>query len=550
MSYGLMDLTVQWSETDQSSWIQIMTTGKWKHPQLGEIQITRDDLLKFKENFDKRVRGVDIAVDVSHNPDAGAVGWFEELRVDGDKLFGKVKWTDEGAELVKSGKYRYFSPEFMFRWTDPATGQTYKDVLFGGALTNRPFLKNMEPVALSETDDMYAVTLAEDFDPDGDGDNDSNTDPSDNPDWILDVLAGITPWPHDEEQQAKLRKLGATRQACDAAYRIRQRQLKAKQNGEGDDGDAKGGDKVNAKEVLGPFEQALIRLSDGYVYDSPDLGVIVLAEDQVTNAHKSPPKGKPKDKNQYADPDHYKYPIDEKHIRAAVSYFNQDGQQKAGGYSDEQWSAIGRRIAAAANKLIGPGHKFENGKITTPSDKPNKPAKMEDNEPMDPDDGDRTPQSPDDTDAGQFSDPKRPNRKPSGGVKMSEQTVSLAEFQAAQERIRMLEAEQRRTKLSEKVRVWMFNEQTNTGKILPAQQEKVLEFMEGLTDEQVAKFEEIVNGLPDVISFGEIGARGAAPRSQDDKADAVVKLAEKKMREDHMEWKEAFIAASQELGVK
>lgn len=82
-------------------------------------------------------------------------------------------------------------------------------------------------------------------------------------------------------------------------------------------------------------------------------------------APKSPPKGYPTDPKLYGDPKNFKYPLDEKHINAAVSYFNHDGMQKKGGYSDAEWATIGKRIAAAANKLIGPGHSFSAGKIVT-----------------------------------------------------------------------------------------------------------------------------------------------------------------------------------------
>ncbi|GMA49330.1 hypothetical protein GCM10025857_06870 [Alicyclobacillus contaminans] len=83
--------------------------------------------------------------------------------------------------------------------------------------------------------------------------------------------------------------------------------------------------------------------------------------------HLTPPKGKPTDPEQYADPVNYAYPIDEEHIRAAVAYFNQDGQREDGGYTSEEWAIIGKRIATAANKLIGDGYKFEDGKIVTPN---------------------------------------------------------------------------------------------------------------------------------------------------------------------------------------
>lgn len=81
--------------------------------------------------------------------------------------------------------------------------------------------------------------------------------------------------------------------------------------------------------------------------------------------HLTPPSGKPTDPSQYGDPVNYAYPIDSDHIQAAVSYFNHDGQQDAGGYSAEEWSKIGKRIASAA----GEGYSYSDGKIETPNNK-------------------------------------------------------------------------------------------------------------------------------------------------------------------------------------
>lgn len=81
--------------------------------------------------------------------------------------------------------------------------------------------------------------------------------------------------------------------------------------------------------------------------------------------HLDPPKGKPTDPDQYADPVNYAYPIDSEHIQAAVSYFNHDGQREAGGYTSEEWAKIGKRIASAA----GDGYSYQNGKIETPNNK-------------------------------------------------------------------------------------------------------------------------------------------------------------------------------------
>ena len=139
-----------------TSIVEIMRTGEWVHPQYGNINIKEKNLDGFIASFYANVRGVDLAVDQEHKPEEGAEGWFKRVwkvpRTDGDgySLMAEIQWTWRGEQLIRDGIYRYFSPEFDFEWTDPETGEKYKNVLFGGALTNRPFIKHMEPIILSE----------------------------------------------------------------------------------------------------------------------------------------------------------------------------------------------------------------------------------------------------------------------------------------------------------------------------------------------------------------------------------------------------------------
>lgn len=89
------------------------------------------------------------------------------------------------------------------------------------------------------------------------------------------------------------------------------------------------------------------------------------AIEEKEGAPKSPPKGYPQDKGKYADPTNFKYPIDdEAHVRAAVSYFNHEGQRTAGGYSEAEWAEIGGRIARAASSLFGTTYQYASGKVT------------------------------------------------------------------------------------------------------------------------------------------------------------------------------------------
>ncbi|WBU29617.1 hypothetical protein OOZ54_23650 [Rhodopseudomonas palustris] len=41
-----------------------------------------------------------------------AVAWFAELFARPDGLWGAAKWTEEGKNLLTSGAFKYFSPEF------------------------------------------------------------------------------------------------------------------------------------------------------------------------------------------------------------------------------------------------------------------------------------------------------------------------------------------------------------------------------------------------------------------------------------------------------
>jgi hypothetical protein len=101
------------------------------------------------DNVNRKVRGIDIAIDYDHNP-GPAAGWVQTAEVKDNGLWLQVEWTPDAAEKLRKREYRYFSPEFSASWTDPKSSVKHQDVLMGGGLTNRPFLKDLLPVNLSE----------------------------------------------------------------------------------------------------------------------------------------------------------------------------------------------------------------------------------------------------------------------------------------------------------------------------------------------------------------------------------------------------------------
>jgi phage I-like protein len=137
---------------DQNPTVQVLRVGQFNHPKYGEFKITPKILSEMKANFDAKIRGVDICFDYFHESDKDAAGWPNELFLaeDGNSLWARVDWTPTARKKLTEREIRYFSPDFAFQWKDPETGKVYNNVLFGGGLTNRPFVKDMAAIVASE----------------------------------------------------------------------------------------------------------------------------------------------------------------------------------------------------------------------------------------------------------------------------------------------------------------------------------------------------------------------------------------------------------------
>jgi hypothetical protein len=148
----LRGLTLSEGEKPKS-WIQAMRVGEYKHPVYGNINFSSERIMRFADSVRNKIRGIALDIDYDHKADPArgneAAGWVEDAKVEGDALYLLVEWTKTAAEKIKEGAYRYFSPDFQDEWTD-ASGIQHRDVLFGGGITNRPFLKDLLPVNLSE----------------------------------------------------------------------------------------------------------------------------------------------------------------------------------------------------------------------------------------------------------------------------------------------------------------------------------------------------------------------------------------------------------------
>ena len=86
-----------------------------------------------------------------------AYGWISGLKAivglgDMDGLYGTIKWTPDGIELVKERSYRFLSPVFEL----DGDGRAIK--LVNVALTNRPALP-LPPIINSESEDGKKISI-------------------------------------------------------------------------------------------------------------------------------------------------------------------------------------------------------------------------------------------------------------------------------------------------------------------------------------------------------------------------------------------------------
>jgi len=162
LSYLVSLDSIKLSE-DGTCWLQAMPIGVYHHPYHGKIEFNEDRVKRFADNVNNGVRGQDLDIDYDHKEYSGiAAGWVKAAESRGDQgLWLQVGFTPKGADAIKNKEYRYFSPEFVDEWEHPVTKQKHSDVMFGGALTNRPFLKGIMPVNLSEFEMFDTGKLSE-----------------------------------------------------------------------------------------------------------------------------------------------------------------------------------------------------------------------------------------------------------------------------------------------------------------------------------------------------------------------------------------------------
>jgi hypothetical protein len=141
---------------DELPWIQIFPFGHWSHPVYGDdaAVVSYDTAARYVKNFNDNVRRQDIAIDYEHGEDKAkgnkASGWYRAMELRDDGVYAQIEFTEPAKQEIKNGEWRYFSPLFVDLYEDAETNEVFEDVIIGGGLTNRPWMKDMVPINFSE----------------------------------------------------------------------------------------------------------------------------------------------------------------------------------------------------------------------------------------------------------------------------------------------------------------------------------------------------------------------------------------------------------------
>jgi len=142
--------------TGNDPWLKIGVSGKWEGHINGTFELNQSTFDQMVSNFEKS--GVDIVCDYEHQTLYGdrapASGWIKKipmsLKSENGELFAKIEWTDTAKAYIESKEYRYLSPVFAPNTTSQVDGTNIGWTLHSVALTNKPFLQELDEVRLNK----------------------------------------------------------------------------------------------------------------------------------------------------------------------------------------------------------------------------------------------------------------------------------------------------------------------------------------------------------------------------------------------------------------
>lgn len=142
--------------TKDAPWQKIGVTGKWDGHLNGTFEMNQTIFEQMVANYERS--GIDVVVDYEHQTlrggEAPASGWILKdpisLKAENGELFAQIEWTDRAKAMIMSGEYRYMSPVFAPNTLAQTDGANIGWTLHSVALTNKPFLEELDEVRLNK----------------------------------------------------------------------------------------------------------------------------------------------------------------------------------------------------------------------------------------------------------------------------------------------------------------------------------------------------------------------------------------------------------------
>jgi hypothetical protein len=283
--------------------VQVAKVGTFSHDVYGKFGFTLNDLEAMRENFANNARRQEIngkpvlPFDYSHAEGEEAAGWIVKLEIGKDKkgvdaLFADVDWTDKARKKIKGKEFRFVSPSIARGYKDAETGKKFNIVLKGAALTNIPFLRDMEAVhALSEERQAAFASLKTS------GDTDFNLNLGKNMPGLIDKFKSMSPedkekflaecglMPKDKKLSEELEQVKSDLSAKEEALKLAETERdELKKN-------ADSGEKSNALKLaegkIGDLEKEVLRLTQEREADKKEAEFkAMLSEGKVCPAQK------------------------------------------------------------------------------------------------------------------------------------------------------------------------------------------------------------------------------------------------------------------------
>ena len=152
------------SAKNNEVWVNIVNLGEYEHPEYGTIVFTEEQFRQWKANLERGVVGGRcedgkpcIAIDYGHAMDEDlppdmqkASGYIKDLKLEGNRVYALIEFTPRALEGIKNKEWSWFSVSVVDSLIDQRTGKNVGSALLGGALTNRPYIPDLEPIRLSD----------------------------------------------------------------------------------------------------------------------------------------------------------------------------------------------------------------------------------------------------------------------------------------------------------------------------------------------------------------------------------------------------------------